>query len=69
VSPDEAARRLKGADDRPLLRGGGVAEGLRRQPALRDSAYRRADLAIDATGEPGAVADAVIAAARERAGW
>jgi shikimate kinase len=69
VSPDEAARRLNGADDRPLLRGGGVAEGLRRQLALRESAYRRADLGIDATGEPGAVADAVIAAARERAGW
>lgn len=69
VTPDEAARRLNGAAARPLLGGAPAVDGLRRLLAERESAYRRADVTIDAGGEPGAVADAVIAAARETGGW
>jgi shikimate kinase len=69
VTPDEAARRLNGMADRPLLAGGPAAAGLRRLLGEREGAYRRADVTIDAGGDPEAVADAVIAAAREKGGW
>ena len=70
VSPAEAARRLAGSADRPLLTTG-VPEGqLAALLAAREAWYRLADLEI-AAGEasPEAVAASVATAARQYGGW
>ncbi|HRP08148.1 MAG TPA: shikimate kinase, partial [Gemmatimonadales bacterium] len=63
VSPELAAARLEGVGDRPLLAGAALPR-LRELLAAREAYYRRADLEIDASGAPDAVAAAVATAAK-----
>lgn len=69
VAPETADRRLAPDDSRPLLRGGDRLAKLRELLERREPWYRRAGREVDAAGDPEAVAGAVVAVARECAGW
>jgi shikimate kinase len=69
-SPESAAARLVGTDDRPLLAGGDRLEILRRLSAGRERFYALADAAVDTddrTVED--VARSVVLLARTLGGW
>jgi len=70
VTPAEAARRLAGAVDRPMLTGGPLEARLDELLGARERWYRLADLEI-ATGNasPEVVAAGVVTAARQYGGW
>jgi shikimate kinase len=69
TTPAEAARRLAGTGDRPLLEGDREAI-LRAQLVERAAAYEQADAAIETGGlTERQVADRVAALARKSAGW
>jgi shikimate kinase len=70
VTPAEAARRLAGATDRPMLTGAPAEARLAELLAARERWYRLADLEI-ATGSasPEVVAAGVVTAARQYGGW
>ncbi len=66
----EAARRLTGVADRPLLAGSALGERLAAQLAAREGWYRQADIEISVDGaSPEMAAAAVVAAARQYGGW
>jgi shikimate kinase len=70
VSPREAARRLAGATDRPLLGPRPDEARLAAQLALRGHWYQLADLEIAAgDASPEGVAAGVATAARQYGGW
>jgi shikimate kinase len=69
VAPDIAGRRLVPDDSRPLLQGGDRITRLHELLERREPWYRRAAREVDAAGDPEAVAGAVVAVAREIAGW
>ena len=69
VLPETAAERLGPDDSRPLLRGGDRVARLRELLERREPWYRRAAREIDASGAADAVAEAVVAVARELGGW
>jgi shikimate kinase len=68
VSPADAAARLDGAADRPLLAGDPLAR-LTELARLRGPAYGRAEASVDASDAPPLVADRVVAVARRAGGW
>jgi shikimate kinase len=61
LSPGQAHARLGSASDRPLLAGPDRLARLTALLAERESWYRQADAAVDATGSPEAVAAAIRA--------
>lgn len=66
----EAATRLAGATDRPLLAGESTEARLREQLAIREPWYRRAEIEISVAGMSADLAAEVVAnAARQFAGW
>ena len=66
----EAAARLAGATDRPLLAGESTAARLTEQLASREPWYRRAEVEISVAGMSADLAAAAVAtAARQYAGW
>ena len=69
VTPETAAGRLGPHDSRPLLQGGDPVIRLRELLERREPWYRRAEREVDASGDPDAVAAAVVTVAREVAGW
>jgi shikimate kinase len=70
VAPAEAARRLSGSTDRPMLASNASASRLAELLAVREQWYRFADIEI-AAGEasPETVAESVVTAARQYGGW
>jgi shikimate kinase len=70
LDPAEAARRVAGNSDRPLLDRGSPAAQLAEQFHARERWYRLADIEI-AVGQaaPDAVAASVVVAARQYGGW
>ena len=70
VVPAEAARRLSGSKDRPMLASDASASRLAELLAIREQWYRLADIEI-AAGEasPETVAESVVIAARQYGGW
>ncbi|MGH7582469.1 MAG: shikimate kinase [Gemmatimonadales bacterium] len=70
ISPEEAATRLEGAGDRPLLDGASLVGRLAAQLAIREPFYSQADAVVPA-GErtPEAVASAVVEAVRQLGNW
>ena len=66
----EAARRLAGVADRPLLAGTTLGERLAGQLAVREGWYRQADIEISVDGvSPEMAAEAIVAAAKHYGGW
>ena len=70
IGVPEAASRRAAVTDRPLLAGGSSEARLREQLAVRESWYQRADIEISVVERSAEiVAKAVVAAARQDAGW
>jgi shikimate kinase len=70
LPPPEAAARLAGANDRPLLAGDDPAGRIAELLAARERWYRLADIEIDvAEGSPNAVAEGIVVAAKHYGGW
>ncbi len=72
IEPSEAARRLAGAADRPLLQGEDgedLVARLEAQWEARRARYRLADLEVPAHQEPALVAVGVATLARQFGGW
>ena len=70
VDPAEAARRLTGTTDRPLLRGRVTEAALAELLVAREVWYRLADIEMSASNAtPDRVAAAVAIAARQYGGW
>lgn len=69
VPLEVAASRLTDDGIRPLLGAGDRRELLQALLAARQPFYRQAGIQIDATAEPSLVAERVVAAARQLAGW
>lgn len=69
VDPAVAASRLGGASsERPLLAGGEALSRVRELLARREAWYRRADLVVDGSDTPEAVAALVVKQFREATG-
>ncbi len=68
IDPTEAARRLAGATDRPLLDGGDLVQRLQAQWDARCAWYGLADIEVAAQQAPTLVAAGVVAAARQYGG-
>lgn len=70
LSPVEAARRLRGSEDRPLLAGHDPVERLTALLAERERWYRLAGMEIAVGGaSPEGVAASIAVAARQYGGW
>lgn len=70
VAPEEGARRLAAASDRPLLSGADRVADLTRLLARREAAYLTAAQAVPTDGRPAeAVAESVASLARDHAHW
>lgn len=70
ITPAEAAARLAGRTDRPLLAEGGLEERLTAQLSEREKWYRLADIELPAGGvSPDTLAHGIAEAARLYARW
>jgi shikimate kinase len=70
VTPEAAARRLRGIDDRPLLKGEELEQRLRSQLAHRGPFYQRAHARLDSTRrDRSGVAEQIVTLARRLAWW
>lgn len=70
VSPSVAARRLKDATDRPLLKGYDITLRLAQLLQRREAAYLQAHAKVSTDSlEPGQVAERVAVLARSGGGW
>jgi shikimate kinase len=70
VAPVEAARRLAGSTDRPMLATGATEDRLTELLRVRERWYRLADIEIaSGIAAPESVAESVVVAARQYGGW
>lgn len=70
TAPDEAARRLEGGNDRPLLAGRDTVSAMRDLHRSRLPFYRGCDVTIPTSGMASAeVTAALIQLARSKVGW
>ena len=70
LTPAEAAARLAGSNDRPMLTGTSPEQRIADLLTARNRWYRLADIEIDVgRSTPDAVASGIVTAARQYGGW